>query len=113
MEVARNLQQCVQHARPCLRDGLFHRQRAADVVADAQMVALGFDVGIHYLIVEKLCGLQLAGNEPVIIIQQTAEKRELSLLIQDLDLHEIRELPSECPNVLVKAFTITLDMRTQ
>jgi hypothetical protein len=86
MEVGRNLQQCVQHERPRLRDGLFHRQHAADVVADAQLVVLGFDVGIHYLIVEKLCGLQLAGNEPVIIIQQTAKKRELSLLIQDLDL---------------------------
>jgi hypothetical protein len=113
IEVGRNLEQCVQHERPRLCDGLFHRQHADDVVADAQMVAFGFDVGINYLIVEKLCGLWLAGNAPVIIIQQAAEKRELSLLIQDLDLHEIRELPSECPNLLVKALKITLDMRTQ
>ena len=42
----------------------------------------------------------IAASEPVIIIQQTAEERNLSLAIQDLDLHEIRELPSECPNGL-------------
>jgi hypothetical protein len=89
MEVGRNLQQCVQHARPCLRDGLFHRQRAADVVADAQMVALGFDVGIHYLIVEKLRRLRPAGNSPVVVVQQAPEERKLSLLIQHLDLHEV------------------------
>jgi hypothetical protein len=46
------------------------------------------------------CGL--AGNTPVVVIQQAAEKRELPLLIQDLDLHEIRKLPSECLHVLVE-----------
>jgi transposase-like protein len=63
------------------------------------MIALCFDVGIDDLIVEKLCSLRLAGNTPVVIIQQAAEKRELPLPIQDLDLHEIRKLPSECLHV--------------
>ena len=38
---------------------------------------------------------------PIVIIQQAAEKRELPLLIQDLDLHEICELPSKCLHVLI------------
>ena len=113
IEVGRNLQQRVQHQGPCLGDGLFHRQHADDVIADPQMIAFGFDVGVDHLIVEKLRGLRPAGNTPVVIIQQAAEKRELSLLIQDLDLHEIRKLPSECLHVLVEPLKIALDMRPQ
>jgi hypothetical protein len=56
------------------------------------MIALRFDVGVDHLIVEKLRGLRPAGNTPVVIIQQAAEKPELVLLIQNLDLHEIRKL---------------------
>jgi len=33
--------------------------------------------------------LRPARNAPVVTIQQAAEKPELSLLVQDLDLHEI------------------------
>ena len=50
---------------------------------------------------------------PIVIIQQAAEKPELPLPIQDLDLHEIRELPSECLHVLVEPLKIALDMRPQ
>ena len=96
IEVGRNLQQRVEYQGPRFGDGLFHRQHPDDVIADAQMIAFGFDVGVDHLIVEKLRGLRPAGNTPVVIIQQAAEERELSLLIQDLDLHEVRELPSEC-----------------
>ena len=113
VEVGRNLQQGVQHQRPCLSDGLFHRQHPDDVIANAQVVAFRFDVGVDDLIVEKLCGLRAAGNTPIVIIQQAAEKRELSLLIQDLDLHEVRELPRECLHALVEPSNIVLDMRTQ
>ena len=35
------------------------------------------------------------------------------MLIQDLDLHEICELPSECLHVLVEPLKIALDMRPQ
>ena len=55
-----------------------------------QMIALCLDVRVDHLIVEELRGLRSAGNAPVVIIQQAAEKRELSLLIQDLDFHQIR-----------------------
>ena len=49
----------VENKRPRLGDGLLHRQHANDVIADAQMIALGLDVGVHNLVVEKLrgCGL--------------------------------------------------------
>jgi hypothetical protein len=83
------------------------------VLAYPQMIAFGFDVGVHHLIVEELRGLRFAGNTPVVIIQQAAEKRELPLPIQDLDLHEICELPSECLYVLVEPLKIALDMRPQ
>ena len=113
VEVGRNLQQRVQHQGPRLGDGLFHRQHANDVIAHAQMIALGFDVGVDHLIVEKLRGLRPAGNTPVVIIQQPAEKRELPLLIQNLDLHEVCKLASECLDVLVESLKIALDMRPQ
>ena len=89
IEVGRNLQQRVEHQGPRLGDGLFHRQHADNVIAYPQMVAFGFDVGVDHLIVEKLRGLRPAGNTPVVIIQQASEKRKLSLLIQNLDLHEV------------------------
>ncbi len=113
IEVGGNLQQRVQHKGPRFGDGLFHRQHADDVIAYPQMIAFGFDIGVHHLIVEKLRGLRPAGNTPVVIIQQAAEKRKLPLLIQDLDLHEICELPSECLHMLVEALKIALDMPTQ
>jgi hypothetical protein len=83
------------------------------VIANAQVIAFGFDVGVDHLIVEKLGGLRPAGNTPIVIVQQVAEKRELPLPIQDLDLHEICELPSECLYLLVEPLEIVLDMRPQ
>ena len=46
IEVARDLQQSIEHQRPCLGDGFLHRQHADEVIAHAQMVALGLDIGI-------------------------------------------------------------------
>ena len=83
------------------------------MIADPQMITFRFDVGVDHLIVEKLRGLRPASNTPAVIVQQPAEKRELSLPIQDLDLHEIRELPSECLHMPVEPPKIVLDMRTQ
>jgi hypothetical protein len=84
-----------------------------DVIADPKMIAFGFDVGIDYLIVEELRGLRSPGNTKIVIIQQAAEKRELPLLIQDLYLHEICELPNECLHMLVEPLKIAVDMRPQ
>ena len=97
IEIRRNLQQRIEHQRPCLGDGLFHRQHADEVIADAQMIALGFDVRIDHLVVEKLRALRLAGDAPVSIVEEAAEKRELSLLVENRNLHEIGELPDESP----------------
>ena len=63
------------------------------MVADAQMVALGLDGRVDYLVVEKLRGLRLACNPPVVVVEQPAKEGELPLLIQNLDPHEIAELP--------------------
>ena len=65
------------------------------------------------MIVEELRGLRLARNAPVVEVKQPAEKRELPLRVQDLDLHEVRELPSECLHALVKAGNIALDLAAQ
>src|ERR1035437_6682540 len=100
IEVGRNLQKRVQHQGPRLVDGLFHREHTDDVIAYPQMIAFRFDVGVDYLIVEKLRGLRSAGNTPVVIVQQAAEKLELPLPIQYLDLHEVRKLTSERLHVL-------------
>jgi len=51
--------QGVQHQRPCLSDGLFHRQHPDDVIADAEMMPFGFDVGVDDLMSRELCGLRL------------------------------------------------------
>ena len=112
-EVGRDLQQRIERQGPRFGDRLFHRQHPDDVIAHAQMVALGFDVRVDDLIVEKLRGLRLARNAPVVEIKQPAEKRELPLPIQDFDLHEVRELPSECLHALVKPGNITLDLAAQ
>ncbi len=74
IEVRRNLQQRIEHKRPRLGDGLFHGQHADEVVADAQMVALGLDVGVDHLVVEKLRRLRLARNAPVVVIDEPAKK---------------------------------------
>ena len=57
------------------------------------------------------CGLPATRQSS--IIQQPAEEHELPLLVQDLDLHEVRKLPSECLHALVESSKIALDMRTQ
>jgi len=113
IEVGRNLQQRVEDEGTRFGDGLFHRQHTDDVIADPQMIAFGFDVGVDHLIIEELRGLRSADNTPVVIVQQAAEERELPPPIQDLDSHEIRKLPSECLHVPVESLKIALDMRPQ
>ena len=81
------------------------------MIADAEMIAFGFDVGVDRLIVEKLRGLRPPFNTPVVVIEQAAEEPELSLPIQNLDLHEVRELSSECLYALVEPSKIVLNVR--
>ena len=103
IEVARDLQQGVQHQRPRLGDGLFHGQHADNMVADAQMIALGLDIRVHHLIVEKLRGLRLARDAPFVEVQQPAKEPKLPLLVENFDLHEVRKLPGERLDALLQA----------
>ena len=48
------LQQRIKDKRSRLGNGLLHRQHADDVIADTEMIAFGFDVGVDDLVVEKL-----------------------------------------------------------
>src|ERR1017187_4842248 len=77
------------------------------------MIALGFDVRVHDLIVEKLRGLWLAGNAPVVAGKQPAKECELARPIQDFDLHEVRKLSNKCLYALIEAPNVVLNMRAQ
>ena len=113
VEVGGDLQQRVQHQGPRLCDGLFHRQHADEVIADAQVVALRFDIRVHHLIVEKLRMLRAARDAPVVVVEQPAKESELSLLVEYLDLHEVGELPDECLYSLFQPRQVLLDLRPQ
>src|ERR1019366_2963582 len=113
VDVGRDFQERVKHKRAGLGDRFFHRQDPNEMSANAQVIALGFDIGVDHLIVEKLGGLRFAGNTPVVVVQQAAEKRELSFLIQNLDLHEVCELASKGFHLLFEPPNIALDMSAQ
>jgi hypothetical protein len=49
MEVARDFEQGIEDERPRFGDCLFHRQNAHEVIAHAQVVSLGLDIGIAHL----------------------------------------------------------------
>jgi hypothetical protein len=69
VEVAFDLEEPVKYQRPRLGDGLFHRENADEMIADAEVVALRLDVGIDHLIVEVLRRLRLARDAPVIEVE--------------------------------------------
>ena len=74
---------------------LLHRQQADEVVSHPKMVALGLDVGVDDLEVEELRGIWAARNAPRVEVEQPAKECELALLVQRLDLHEVRQMPDE------------------
>ena len=113
VEVGRDLQQCIEHQRPGLRDRFFHRQHANEVVAHAQMIALRFDIRICDLVVEKLRGLWFARNAPVVVVEQPSKETQLTLLIQYFNLHEVGKLPDECLDSLFQPRNILFDLRAQ
>jgi RNA polymerase sigma-70 factor (ECF subfamily) len=81
------------------------------VIPDAEMVAFCLDIGVDHLIVEKLRGLRFAGNTPIVTVQKATEKRELPLLIQNLDLHEVCKLASEGFHFLIALVVQTGGLR--
>jgi hypothetical protein len=113
VEVRRDLEQRIQHQRTGLGDGLLHGEHTDGVIADTKIIALGLDVGVDHLIIEKLRGLRLARNTPVIVVEQVAKERELALLVQHLHVHEVGELPDERLHPLFELCQIMLDLRAE
>ena len=83
VEVARDLEQGIEDERPRFGDCLFHRQDAHEVIAYAQVVTLGFDIGIADLAIQELGGLRITGNAPIVEVQQPTEEPELARRIGD------------------------------
>jgi hypothetical protein len=72
------------------------------MVAYTQMIALRLDIRVDDLIVKKLRRLRPARDLPFIEIQQSAKETELSLLVENLGLHKVRELSGERLDALLK-----------
>ena len=82
-------------------------------IADAKVVAFGFKQRIGDLVVEKLRVPRLAGNAPVVIVDQSSEEAELAFVVQNLDPHEVGELAHECLHLLLEPRQVALDLRPQ
>ena len=111
IEVALNLEEPVKDQRPCLCNGLFHREDADEMVADAEVVALRLDVGVDHLVVEVLRRLRLARNAPVIEVEQAAEEAKLRLLSLHLNGHEVGDLAGEVLYTLLQLYQVGVDLR--
>jgi len=83
------------------------------MVADTQMISLRLDIRVDDLIVKKLRRLRPTRNLPFIEIQQSAKETELSLLVENLDLHKVRELSGERLDALLKPREVGFDLRPQ
>src|SRR5580704_15638116 len=113
MEVARDLQQCIEHQWPRLSDSFLHRQDAHEVIAHPQMVAFGFEIGIDDLEIQELGVLRIPRDPPVIKVQEPAEEPELTALIQDLDRYEVNQLANKGVYLLFEKTAVALDLRPQ
>ena len=56
------------------------------MITHSQMIALGLNVRVDDLVVEKLSALGHAGDAPCIVIEQSPQERELSLMVENCDL---------------------------
>jgi hypothetical protein len=83
------------------------------MVAYTQVISLRLDIRIDDLIVKKLRRPRPAGDLPFIEIQQSPKEAELSLLVENLDLHKVRELPGERLDALLKSRKIGLYLSPQ
>src|ERR1700730_1598003 len=83
------------------------------VIADAKVIALGRNVRVDDLVVEKLRALRLPCYSPVVEVEQTPEERKLSMLVQHFDLHEVGELPHEVLHLALKLLQVAIDLGTE
>jgi len=113
VEVRGDLQQLIQNKGPGFSDRLLHRQHADKVIAHAEMIALGFNVGIDNLIVKKLRRLRPSGDTPLVVVEQPAKESEMALLAEHFNLHEIDKLAGESLHLLVQPRKFALDLCAQ
>ncbi len=89
IEIRRNLEQRIERQRARFTDDFFHRQDAHEMIANPEMIPLGFNIRVDDLVVEKLGVLRVTFDAPAIVIQEAAKEPELAALVQHLDTHEI------------------------
>ncbi len=83
------------------------------MIAHPEMVALGFDIRIAHLEVEELVRVWPSRDPPGIEVEQPAKEGELSLVVHDLDLHEVREVTDEVSDAAPQGLHIGFDLRPQ
>src|ERR1017187_90780 len=110
-EIARDLQKRIKDKGPRFRYCLFHRENADEVIANAKVVAFGLDVRIDDLVVEKLGMLRPTGHAPIVVVKKSAKKAELTLLIQNFDLHEVSKLANECLHLTFESREVAFNLR--
>ncbi len=57
------------------------------------------------------CGLP--GDAPVVVVEQPAKESELTLTVQDFDLHEVGKLTCKCMYLLVEPRQFVLNLRAK
>jgi hypothetical protein len=72
-----------------------------------------FDVGVDYLVVEKLCALQLACDSPCVVVEKPTQEGELPLSIEDRNVYIVRELARERLHALVQPCKVGFDLGPQ
>src|ERR1700682_1763123 len=83
------------------------------MVSNAEIIAFRLDVLVDYLEVEELGRVGIACDAPIIEVEQAAKERELPLLIQHLDLHEVGEVASKVLHSVMKFLEIRVDLSAQ
>lgn len=83
------------------------------MIANTEVIAFCFDVGVCYLIVEELASLWLTGDMPVVEVQEPSKEMKLASLIEIPDRDEVGELAHESLYALMEYGPIALKLRTQ
>jgi hypothetical protein len=80
------------------------------VVAHAEMIALGLDVRVDHLVVEKLVRPRLARDTPLIEVDEPPKEREGGFFSLCLDGYQVRELTREIFDTLGQLHQVRIDL---
>ena len=83
------------------------------MLAYPEMIALGLDVRVRKLVIQKLRVLGLPGNPPLVVIEKPLEEKKTFLRAKNFDLNEIRQLAEKARNLLFKFDPIMFDLVAQ